>query len=138
MGRFDGIRKRIATAESLSRLSGSDIDALRAEQPNLPGAYLEFLGEVGFGDLGGLCLYSDPTSAGSVYSPLPDHLRSILLIGDDMQGYCFGFDTGDGFRLVEITPTGTIESGFEPDFTGLLQGYFGGVVPDATDSEAGR
>ncbi len=125
MGRFDSIRNNIPNAESLRRLSTSEVEILRSRHPGLSEDYLEFLREVGFGNLGKIQLYSRPTSAGSVYSPMPKHLQQILLIGDDMQGYCFGFDTDNGFRLVEISPKGTIEPGVESEFTGFLRGCFG-------------
>jgi hypothetical protein len=124
MSRFDNIINGIPNAESLPKLLASDIDALRSHYPELPEAYLDFLQEVGYGKLGEIQLYSAPTNAQSIYSPLPEHLQRILLIGDDMQGYCFGFDMDDGFCLVEVSPKGMIESGIEPDFISLLNGYF--------------
>jgi len=32
-------------------------------------------------------------------------LGGLLIFGDDMQGYCFGFDTGNDWAIIEIDPT---------------------------------
>ena len=125
MRRYDDLRTKLGKSASLSKLSESDIVALRKLWEGLPEDYLGFLGEVGFGNLGDIQLYSGPARADSIFSPMPEHLEAILLIGDDMQGNCFGFDTGNSFRLVEIAPSGTIDFTVEPDFTSLLHGYFG-------------
>ena len=124
MGRFDGLRLRIANVESLSRLSESDVEAIKSEYSGLPVDYLEFLQEIGFGDLGEIQLYSGPVDADSIYPSMGEHLSSILLIGDDMQGYCFGFDCHQNNRLVEIDPKGTIEREIGLGFGGLLRRYF--------------
>jgi len=121
---FGDLKKKIGRSASLSKVPASDIAALRERWQGLPEDYLAFLHEVGFGNLGEIQLYSAPASPDSVFSPPPKHLDTILLIGDDMQGHCFGFDTDSGFRLVEVGPTGTIDSSVEPDLTSLLYGYF--------------
>ncbi|HRW53658.1 MAG TPA: hypothetical protein P5081_12305 [Phycisphaerae bacterium] len=50
-------------------------------------------------------LFSGPTPAPDIYGPR-GHLGKIILIGDDYQGYCFGFAAPAGFAMVEITPAG--------------------------------
>lgn len=125
MGRLDDIRLKIAHAGSLSRLSEGDVVAIRSEFPGLPVEYLEFLQEVGFGDLGEIQLYSGPVEAASIYPSGAEPLTSILLIGDDMQGHCFGFDCDRNHQLVEIDPQGAVHRDVEPDFAGLLRSCFG-------------
>jgi hypothetical protein len=74
-----------------TRLSASEIDALVAEQPELPAAYLSYLRDVGWGQApSGHMIYSGPISPDEVYLHLADEVR--VLLGDDMQGFCLAYD----------------------------------------------
>jgi hypothetical protein len=74
-----------------TRLSASEIDALVAEHPQLPTAYLNYLRDVGWGEApSGHMIYSAPLSPEVVYPQLVDEGR--VLLGDDMQGFCLGYD----------------------------------------------
>lgn len=124
MGQFDEIRKRLPVDANVTRLTSAEVDALRQKDPRLPQDYLAFLAMVGFGDLGELQLHSGPSTAASFYSPTLKHLEHVVVFGDDKQGYCFGFDRSNGYRVVEISPSGEVDLGVESDFTRLLEGYF--------------
>ena len=109
MDLFNKLRQRIITNSPLPRLDSSDISALTDRHRGLPADYLQFLTEVGYGDLGEVQLHSGPSAAESIYSAIPESLKSVLVFGDDKQGYCFGFDKNDGFRVVEVSPTGKLQ-----------------------------
>lgn len=125
MDLFDRIRERISATDQLPRLGSDDIDVLKKRHPELPADYLRFLVEVGYGDLGELQLHSGPSDAESFYPTTPESLKNVIIFGDDKQGYCFGFDKSNGHQVVEISPGGEVVTDVGPDFTSLLQGYFG-------------
>ena len=116
MSYFEEIKQKIPDAESLSRLSADAVNSLREEFPGLAQDYVDFLSIVGYGDLGELQVYSGPILAEEVYESATQELRSIILFADDFQGYCFGFDTADEFRVVEVDPRGRVDRSVEPDF----------------------
>lgn len=70
-------------------------------------------------------LHSRPSAAEEFYPAGSESLECVLVFGDDKQGYCFGFDTQDGFRVVEISLNGEVSKDVEPDFASLMQDYFG-------------
>lgn len=60
--------------------------------PELPADYLAYLRDVGWGIApSGHMIYSGPISPDEVYPQLADETNRVL-IGDDMQGYCLGYD----------------------------------------------
>lgn len=72
-------------------LSSDEIDRLIAKYSDLPRDYLSYLHDYGWGTTPcGHMLYSGPMSPSEVYPYLNDDYR--ILIGDDMQGYCLGYD----------------------------------------------
>lgn len=107
---------------SLTRLTDRDVELLVEAHPEIPADYRRFLREVGYGDLGEIQLYSGPVSADSVY-PRLSGLQNIVLFGDDFQGYCFGFDLADHWRIVEVSPSGQVDRSVESLFIQLLGGY---------------
>lgn len=125
MNRFDDVRGRIASIDALARLSSADVDGLRARYPGLPEDYLDFLVEVGSGDLGEFQIYSGPVPAPEVYPSDSGALGGVLLVGDDFQGYCFGFDRASDFRLVEVSPRGEVDVTVEPAFATFVRAIFG-------------
>jgi hypothetical protein len=123
--RFSKLTERISATAPLSRLGLADIGALKEHYPELPADYLWFLTEVGFGDLGELQLHSGPSAAGNFHPAVSHSLEHVIVFGDDKQGYCFGFDMNDGYRVIEIGPNGEVSKDIEPDFSGILQAYCG-------------
>jgi hypothetical protein len=74
------------------RLSILDVEGLVAELPALPIAYLNYMRDVGWGEApSGHMIYSGPIMPNEVYPQLDDK-KGRILIGDDMQGYCLGYD----------------------------------------------
>ena len=73
-------------------LTTAEIERLVAEHPGLPADYLAYLRDVGWGTApNGHMVYSGPISPDEVYPQLAGE-TSRVLIGDDMQGYCLGYD----------------------------------------------
>lgn len=119
---FEALIPHIPNASSLALLGGSDATMLLARFPALPDEYLRFLTEIGHGDLGPLVLYSSPIAPAVVYSEArATSLEGIVLFGDDMQGYCYGFDLSDDGRVVEIDPRGVVDRTIEPSFGRFLR-----------------
>ena len=74
-----------------TRLTTSEIDALVAEHAELPAAYLNYMRDVGWGQTpSGHMVYSGPISPDEVYPHMAEEGR--VLLGDDMQGFCLGYD----------------------------------------------
>lgn len=57
------------------------------------------------------------------YPNFQGDLLNVMLIGDDMQGYCFGFDKSRGFALIEVDPRGTPQDIAEHDFLSFVAAY---------------
>lgn len=76
----------------LRPLFTAEVDALRQHEPALPSDYIQHMAEVGWGTCpNGRILYSGPVHPADIYG---DRLADshILLLGDDMCGFCFGYD----------------------------------------------
>ena len=69
------------------------ISDLRRQFPTLRDDYLNYLMSVGWGETeAGPMIYEGPTKSEDVYGPRVE-LAGILLLGDDFQGYCFGYNS---------------------------------------------
>jgi len=63
---------------------------------------------LGSGELGesAYVIYSGVLEPNEIYDDeTADDLNGILIFGDDMQGYCSGFDIRKNWVIVEIDPT---------------------------------
>lgn len=91
---------------ALTPADGATMAALRAARPGAPADYLQFLERIGWGELanGRFMLYGGLVEPGEIYGETPPALENVLLFGDDMNGYCAGFDTTT-WAVVEVDPT---------------------------------
>jgi hypothetical protein len=121
MGDLAFIRERVPDWRHLNPISSANAAKLAEEYPGLPEDYLEILTTLGYGALGILQLYSGPVRPRTIYPNSVDALYTILLVGDDTQGYCFGFDTARAFSVVEVGPHGLLEPGSYPTITEFLR-----------------
>ena len=75
------------------KLTNEDINNLLVEYPGLPNDYLEYLKNHGWGEsLSGRMVYEGPVSPEDIYDDNYEGPKSVVLFGDDFQGYCLGFD----------------------------------------------
>lgn len=123
---FEAIRAKIADPSRLILLPAEECLRLQHRFPALQPDYFEFLKTAGSGNLGALVIYHCPMESAEVYgSTRAEALSGIVLFGDDMQGYCYGFDLKEGGRVVEIDPKGNIDHTIEPDFLKFLDSFVG-------------
>ena len=96
--------------------TSSDIERLRARWPQLPEDYFAYMRDVGWGTSpsGRHMIYSGPIAPDEVYPQLSSETNRVL-IGDDMQGYCLGYDFTSK-RYGEYSDFGDWSS-FDEDFS---------------------
>lgn len=95
---------------NVDAVAQGEIEEAQAKFPEIPGDYLAFLEEIGWGNFSRVMLYSGPDFAGDLFAYLKDEIPKIVLFGDDFQGYFYGFDSEAGYHLVEVSPDGTVEA----------------------------
>lgn len=92
-----------------TRLDTETIRNLRIHFPSLRDDYFDYLSRIGWGETeSGRIIYSGPVEYDEIYGHV-DGLFSILLLGDDFQGYCFGCNQENGC-YGEASDDGTWES----------------------------
>ena len=124
MENSDGIKNIINDPKSLVKLSSAEAARVEELYPTLPDDYLRFMREIGHGNLGNIIIYAAPMDPGKIYPNVrTDALQGLILFGDDMQGYCYGFDLRDAGRVVEIDPRGMIDRTIEPGFMDFLKSF---------------
>lgn len=73
-------------------LTRDAVNELRRKHPHLPSDYFDYMLSVGWGDTAaGPMIYSGPVEPDEIYGHRND-LSGIVLLGDDFQGYCFGYN----------------------------------------------
>ena len=88
----------------LTPLSPEKVARLRTRYPGAPSDYLEFLNVVGYGRVGEmrLSIYSGPIEPSDIYdAQTASGLPGVLLVADDFQGCCYGYDTSWTFGEVD-------------------------------------
>lgn len=100
----------------MSPVSPDQIQAYRHEYPELPEGYFKYLESIGAGNsASGWKVYDGPLWLDEIF-PHADFAR-VVLLGDDYQGYFFGFDL-DKLQYGEVTPEGIWELSDTPkEFT---------------------
>jgi len=108
----------------MTRLADEAIDMLRTQHPGVPIEYLAFLSEIGWGEVRGrgLMLYSGLLRPSAIFDEQASlRLTGLLLLGDDMAGYCFGFHTTEDWSVVGIdSATGEVTY-VAPDFATFIR-----------------
>jgi len=72
---------------------------------DIPEDYASFLRDIGGGTVGDMFfeIYSKPLKSCSIYgNDAPDHLKSLLFIGDDYNRYLVALDPNKQWAVVEI------------------------------------
>ncbi|MEO6809476.1 MAG: hypothetical protein ABI353_10245 [Isosphaeraceae bacterium] len=117
--------KKLSARPDVEQITGPQAAQMVSEFPGIPAEYVDFLTRVGFGDLGELQFYEGPVPAGDIY-PQHKNTTTIIIICDDFQGTCYGFDMASDFALVEISPKGAVSPSSYESLSGLITSYFGG------------
>jgi hypothetical protein len=111
MPRYSETVRAAVSVSKLVAIAQSEVDRLRLQFHDVPKDYLDFLKELGWGEVGDMSfqLYSGLVMPKEVYDEVTAAgLDDILLFGDDFQGYSFGFARNDRWAVVEVNPnTGT-------------------------------
>ncbi|BCJ05789.1 hypothetical protein PRtIB026_A44150 [Pseudomonas sp. RtIB026] len=109
MGMYDDLQpdKVSGPLSKLTTAEAQMLSALAGPHSQVPADYLAFIRELGWGEVGeaAYMLYEGLLTPDQVYDEDGDNaLEGILLFGDDLQGYCSGFDTNNGWVVVDIDP----------------------------------
>lgn len=121
---FNTIKQHIENLEGLKKLSSEELESIRNLHPEIQNSYLDFLGSIGFGNLGFLVLYDSPIRPNLIYpTERAGKLSHLILFGDDMQGFCYGFDSTHNYRVVEVDPRGNVDTSISPDFYEFLNSF---------------
>lgn len=123
MNAIDQIAKKIINRKNLTKVTPEQLKSIRLEYPGIPEEYLYFLGSIGYGNIGILQVYSGPVDPNSVFPKAIEELSSIHLIGDDAQGFCYGFNPKKGWVIVEVSPCGDVDTTMTFEFLSLLNTF---------------
>src|SRR5262249_5130325 len=95
--------RRIFPTFRLEPVAEPELEAIRREHPGVLPHYLAFLRQVGYGMLGGtLMLYSGLIEPEEIFGTRAAWLEGIAFFGDFCGETMVGFDTRNGWRLVEV------------------------------------
>lgn len=114
--------RRVYPNARLEPLTESELSRLREQHPGVPGHYLSFLREVGWGSLGNnFMIYSGPISPEDIFdTETAKEFERVVLFGDDFSGEVIGFDTRQGWRIVSV---GGHYSGVTSEDVGTVREY---------------
>jgi hypothetical protein len=91
------------------QLTESEIASLTLKHPELPAEYFHYLSAYGYGETeSGRMIYSAPINPADIYPRFQNRDR-IVLLGDDFQGYCFGYNF-DLQKYGEVSQAGIWET----------------------------
>jgi hypothetical protein len=99
---LDEIKKSTSLLDKLRPRDDAQVSRIRQQEPLAPGDYIEFLRRFGAGEIGSsqYVLYDRPFEPHEIYGRTPPGLETVLLFGDDKNGYVAGFDRGT-WKVVE-------------------------------------
>ncbi|WP_009959863.1 SMI1/KNR4 family protein [Verrucomicrobium spinosum] len=124
MSKFDYLRPQMVGVENLTALSEQAVQELKAKYPGIAEDYLDFLKQIGWGNFGTVMIYAEPIDPEEIYSAERGlALQGIAVFGDDMQGFCYGFDKDEHYRVVEIDPRGKVDRTIHEDFSEFIRSF---------------
>ena len=88
--------------------TNQNVEQLRHQFPTLPDDYFHHLSKIGWGETNGRMIYEGPIYSDEIYGQI-DELNDIVLLGDDFQGYCLGYNLITSC-YGEVTDSGTWEA----------------------------
>lgn len=114
---LEKIKSLIEDPEVLTLVSEQKVEQLGRKFKSAQLSYFEYLNKIGWGDNGVVIVYENPIASSEIYPNPSDRLReNIEIFADDGQGYCFGFDSKNSNRVVEISPKGEVSDHVPSDF----------------------
>lgn len=119
---FEHILTLVSNPTRLKATSAEKIEILRKRFPSISEDYLTFLREVGWGNIGGMMIYSGPSVPEDIYPSITPESAKIVIFGDDWLGSCFGFDLNNRCSLVRVDEDGEVEA-VEGGFRDFISGY---------------
>jgi hypothetical protein len=108
MGRYDEILYQLIKKGSrnlFKRVTKDEINSIIKEHPGVPDDYIEFLEEIGYGDIGEnyFMLYGGLVEASVIYDETKaEKLKDIVFLGDYYDGHNIGFSKKVGWEMVEV------------------------------------
>lgn len=107
MGRYDdmiALLEQHNLLQKVTKLTESELNDLVERHPDAPKDYIDYLQEVGYGDIGDgyYMIYSGLIPPDSIFdAETAKELEGLLLFGDDFSGYCGCFMTTEDWTLIE-------------------------------------
>ena len=135
MSRYESILKAEKSAgllDGLKPVVAAELARLRELYPGLPEDYLDFLSDVGFGLIGAgaYMIYDGLLAPDEIYDPeSAASLGTILLFGDDLQGYCAGFYPEHDWAVFEVEPTDVSVNMVAKTFEEFIKETAGNLLP---------
>lgn len=111
MKRYSDLRDLMVQAglsSKLKRLSEKTIRNIRNHYEGVPEDYLDYLREIGWGNIGDGCyvVYNMLMEPDFIYGePIEDDLKEVLFFGDNFSETNSGFFPPDNWAIVEVDPT---------------------------------
>ncbi|MDP4181552.1 MAG: hypothetical protein Q8942_10705 [Bacillota bacterium] len=108
MGRYDDLLYQLiknGLRNSFQKVFKREIDELIMKHPGVPTDYIEFLEEIGYGDIGEeyFMLYGSLVDAEVIYGKSKcDGLKDIVFLGDYYNGHSIGFSKKGEWEMVEV------------------------------------
>jgi len=137
MGRYDEllyqlIKKGIRNLfESVTR---DEINSIIIKHPGVPDDYIEFLEEIGHGDIGDnyFMLYGGLVEASEIYDESKaEKLKDIVFFGDYYDGHSIGFSKKGEWEMVDVDDRLKItflNTSFESFIKNKLDEYLGTLI----------
>ena len=94
--------RRVYPTSHLEPVAKPELDVICRDHSGVPGHYLAFLREVGYGALdGSFMIYGGLVDPDDIFDPdRAAGLAGLVFFGDTFGGTIFGFDTREGWRIV--------------------------------------
>lgn len=108
MSRYDDLINILTDKNLINKFEKIDEEKISPEieeNHNIPQDYIEFLRDIGYGDIGDgyYMIYSGLIKSDDIFDEeTAEELKDILFFGDDFNGYCTGFLTTKNWKLVEV------------------------------------
>lgn len=134
MGRYDDVLYQLirkGTRGLFERMSRDEISEIIKKHPGVPTDYIEYLEEIGYGDIGDnyFMLYGGLVEATQIYEEeKAQKLRDIVFVGDYYNGHSIGFSKIGEWEMVDVDNLQNVKflnTSFEDFIKNKLDEYLG-------------